>query len=53
MGTTVLKNICISEDEQITFFVNRTTTSLGTNASSECKGYNSFKKNIEQGDFYL
>ena len=49
------KIFAISEDEQITFFVNRgiTTTSLGTNASSECKGYNSFKKNIEQGGFFV
>ena len=49
------KIFSISEDEQITFFVNRgiTTTSLGTNASSECKGYNSFKKNIEQGGFFI
>ena len=49
------KIFSISEDEQIVFFRNRaiTTTSLGTNASTECKGYNTFKKNIEQGGFFV
>ena len=49
------KIFSISEDEQIVFFRNRaiTTTSVGTNASTECKGYNSFKKNIEQGGFFV
>ena len=49
------KIFSISEDEQIVFFRNRaiTTTSVGTNASTECKGYNTFKKNIEQGGFFV
>ena len=49
------KIFSISEDEQIVFFRNRaiTTTSVGTNASTECKGYNTFKNNIEQGGFFV
>ena len=49
------KIFSISEDEQIVFFRNRaiTTTSVGTNASTECKGYNTFKKNIRQGGFFV
>lgn len=49
------KIFAISENEQIIFFINKgiTTTSLGTNASSECKGYTNYKGNIEQGGFFI
>tara|TARA_B100001027_G_scaffold197610_1_gene155201 strand:+ start:550 stop:1065 length:516 start_codon:yes stop_codon:yes gene_type:complete len=49
------KIFAVSKNEQIIFFNNKgiATTSLGTNASSECKGYLIYKNNADQGGFFI